>query len=218
MMENEFIPDFSGDDFANDKEIQKQREEIKAYDKMIEDLLALISRELKVYDSSHINYKGFQMFSGLSATITHSMKSDIPGNGLRVSLAEYYSAAPTAKSANSGTDLYLFGYITFAKSYPKTYVQRETLREKIENIFLKRDLDFPNSRKFSGKFQVLTEDKKRLQDLLQFKRLDDLTDFPEMEIEFSGNTALFRNSRKSVSMEEATSFCELAKVLLSVFN
>jgi hypothetical protein len=29
MTDNQYIPDFSGDDFANDKEIQKARAEIK---------------------------------------------------------------------------------------------------------------------------------------------------------------------------------------------
>jgi hypothetical protein len=218
MTENEYIPDFSGDDFANDKEIQKNRAAIKAYEKMIEDSLSVIRQELKVQDASHINFKGFHIFKSLSATITHSMKSTIPNKELRVSLADYYSAAPTAKSLNSGTDLYLFGHISFKTNYPRTYVHRETIKEKIEDIFLKRDVDFTNSRKFSRRFQVLTEDKKRLQDLLQFKKLDDLTDFPEMEIEFCNSSALFRSSRKPVSIEEATTFCDLTKVILTVFN
>jgi hypothetical protein len=217
MTNDEYIPDFSEDDFANDKEIQKQREAIKAYEKMVEDSLTLISHELKVEDASHINFKGFHMFKSLSATLTHSMKSTIPNKELRVSLAEYYSAAPTAKSSNSGTDLYLFGLISFKTDYPRTYIHKETLKEKIEDLFLKRDVDFSNSKKFSRRFQVLTEDKKRLQDLLQFKKLDDLTNFPEIEIELSNNTALFRNSRRPISIDEATEFCDLTRTLLSIF-
>ncbi len=218
MTENEYVPDFSGDDFANDKEIQKNRAAIKAYEKMIEDSLAVIGQALKVQDASHMNFKRFHMFKSLSATITHSMKSTIPNKELRVSLAEYYSAAPTAKSSNSGSDLYLFGHIAFKSNYPRTYVHSETIKEKIEDIFLKRDVDFPNSKKFSRRFQVLTEDKKRLQDLLQFKKLDDLNDFPEMEIEFSDNSALFRSSQKPISIDEATIFCDMTKVLLSIFK
>ena len=218
MTDNEFIPDFSGDDFVNDKEIQKNRAAIKAYEKMIDDSLSLIRNELKVQDASHKNFKGFHMFKSLSAIITQSMKSAIPNNELRVSLAEYRSAAPTAKSSNSGTDQYLFGHISFKTNYPRTYVHGETIKEKIEDIFLKRDVDFPNSRKFSRRFEVLTEDSKKLQDLLQFKNLDDLTDFPDMEIELFANSVLFRGSRKPVSIDEAEKFCGLAKVLLTIFN
>jgi hypothetical protein len=218
MTDNEYIPDFSGDDFANDKEIQKNKAAIKAYEKMIEESLTVIRQELKVQDASHINFKGFHMFKSLSATITHSMKSTIPNKELRVSLAEYYSAAPTAKSSNSGSDLYLFGHISLKTNYPSTYIHKETIKEKIEDIILKRDVDFSNSKKFSRRFQLLTEDKKRLQDLLQFKNLDDLTGFPEMEIELSNATALFRTSRKPISIEEATIFCDLTKLLLTIFN
>ncbi|MCF1713285.1 hypothetical protein L0U88_01425 [Flavihumibacter sp. RY-1] len=215
---DEHIPDFSGDDFANDKEIQKTRAAIKAYEKMVNDSLNVIRRELNCEDSSHINLKGFHMFKSLTATLTHSMKSVIGDKIVRVSLADYFSSLPVPKNSNSGTDQYIFGHISLKKSYPRTYIHQETIKEKIEDIFLKRDLDFPDSKKFSRKFQVLTEDGKRLQDLLQFKKLDDFADFPEMEIELFNNKVLFRTSRKPVSIEEATIFCDLTKIILSVFD
>lgn len=218
MKDNHAIPDFSGDDFANDKEIQKNREAIKEYEKLVEDSLSLIRQRFIMQKASHINLKRFYMFKNLQAIITHSMVSFVQNKELRVSLAEYSSAFPTARSANSGTDQYIFGHITLKASYPKTYVHKETLKEKIEDIFLKRDIDFPNSRKFSRKFQVLTEDKDKLNNLLQFKNLDDLIDFPEMELEFFENAVLFRTSRKPVSIEEASEFCNLTKILLTVLN
>ena len=218
MTEDQFIPDFSGDDFAQDKQIQKSRAAIKAFEKMMEESLSVIREELKVQDASHINFDEFHMFKSLSPKITNSMKSTIQNKELRAFLAEYYFAVPTPKISNSGIDLYLFGHLSLRSNYPKTYIHGETIREKIVDIFLKQDVDFLNSKKFSGKFQVLTEDKKRLQDLFQFKKLDDLCDFPEMEIEISVNSALFRSSRKPVSIEQANTFCKLSKVLLTIFN
>jgi hypothetical protein len=218
MSDIEYIPDFSGDDFANDKLIQKQREAIKDYEKMIDDSLNLIQQELNVQKSSHKNFKVFHMFKFLSATITHSMKSVTSTRDLRVSLAKYFSASPTAKSSNSGTDLYLFGYMSFRTRYPRTYIHKETIKEKIEDVFLNRDVDFPHSKKFSRKFQVITENRINLETLLQFKDLDDLTQFPNLELELFNNAALFRSSRKSVSIEEAIEFCDLSKVLLTIFN
>jgi len=97
-------------------------------------------------------------------------------------------------------------------------MHKETIREKLTDLFLKHDVDFEHSKKFSGRFQVLTEDEQRLQQLLQFKNLDTLTAYPEMELEFNYDSCLFRSSRKSVSMEEAINFCELAKTLLTMFN
>lgn len=218
MTENEFIPDFSGDDFANDKGIQKYREAERTNKKMIDDSLAIICQELRVQDDSHINFKGFHMFKVLEAIITHSMKSTIQNREVRVSLAEYFSAAPTAKDSNSGRDLYLFGHIKLKGTYPRTYIHKEGLKEKIEDIFLNRDVDFPESKAFSKRFQVLTEDKNRLHDLLQFKRLDDLVEFSEMEVELYGNRVLFRTSRRPVSIKEARVFCNMTRVLLAVFS
>ncbi|MGC4104037.1 hypothetical protein [Ferruginibacter sp.] len=218
MTDDHEIPDFSGDDFANDKDIQKERAAIKAYNKMIDDALALIKKELNVQDASHINLKGFEMFKSLTATIIDSLRSVNESKALQVSLARYNSSYPIARSSNGGTDLYLFGHITLKNNYPHTYIHKETIKEKIADIFLKLEVDFPDSKKFSRRFYVLTEDKKKLQDILQFKDLDQLTAFPDMEMEFSSNTLLFRSSRKPVSLEEAAVFCELAKTLLTLFS
>lgn len=218
MTDRNHLPDFSGDDFANDKDILAQRAAIKAYEKMIEDSLALIARELKMNTASHINFKGFHMFKNLSAIITKSMKSIGQTYEIRASVAEYTSSYPVPRNPNTGTDLYLFGHMTLKKIYPRTYIHKETIKEKIEDLFLKRDLDFPQSKKFSRKFQVMTADKESLHQLLQFKNFDPLTAFPDMELELSGNTALFRNSRSALSIEEATDFCKLSKALLTIFN
>lgn len=212
------IPDFSGDDFANDKEVQKMRAEARAYDQMIHRCLSLIQKELHLEDSSDVSLNGFYMFKNLAASITHSMKSVSQHNELRVSIVEYSSSFPTARAVNAGTDHYLFGHMRIRNSYPSTYIHKETIREKIEDVFLKRDVDFENSKKFSRKFQVLTEDKERLKTLLQLKNLDVFIDFPAMELEFSGSTCLFRSSRKPVSLEEANVFCALAKQLIELFG
>jgi hypothetical protein len=217
MTHNGYMPDFSDDDFANDKEIQKARAARKAHEEMIGHSFSLIQQQLNVKEASVINLDDFQMFESLDATIIRSMKCISPTHEVGVCLAEYYSAFPVSRAHNGGTDQYLFGYLSFATKYPRTYIHRETIKEKIADIFLKRDVDFSVSAKFSKSFEVLTEDNKRLQDLLQLKPLDNLAKFPDMEIELFNDTALFRTSRKPVSVEEATIFCDLAKVLMNIF-
>lgn len=214
----DYIPDFSGDDFANDKEIQRQREALKMYNKMINDSINIIQKELNVQKSSHKNFKVFHMFKCLKATITHSMKLVMPNSELRVSLADYFSSTSIARYPNSGNDLYIFGHISFKSSFPRTYIQKETIKEKIEDLFLKLDVDFPHSKEFSRSFQVLTENRSRLEDLLIYKDLDVLTDFPDLELELFDNSVLFRNSRKAISVEETIKFCELAKTILATFK
>lgn len=217
MNNNQFIPDFSGDDLAHNKEVQRSRAEREAYEKTIQESMSVIRQELNAEDSSHINFKDFYMFKPLTATIKNSVKSVINDKNIRISLAEYHSEFPTARDHNSGSDEYLFGYIPLITSYPRTYIHKETLKEKIEDIFLKRDVDFTTSKSFSRRFQVLTENRNLLEKMFLSKSLDNLTNFPEMELEFYNNAALYRSSRKPISIEEAKIFCELTKVLSFIF-
>lgn len=211
-------PDFSADDFADDKEIQKTRAEMNAYGKMIDDALAIIQKKLNVSNASHKNLKGFEMFRSLEAIVNWSLSSSDSSVPIHVSLAEYSSAYPIAKASNSGTDQYLFGYFAMTKTYPATYIHKETLKEKIADLVLKHDVDFDHSKKFSRKFHVITEDKARLLELLQFKNLDDLALYPEMELEIQGNACLFRSSRKPISVEEADFFSQLATTIINIFK
>jgi hypothetical protein len=212
MQENFTVPDFSGDDFKNDKEILKHREMQRQYEQMVDESLKSVRTELGVENGAHKNLKIFSMFRSLAPIVLASMSSD----RYHVSLVQYSTAVPMPRMSNHGTDEYLFGLIEMKRSYPKTYIHKETLREKIADLVLKNDMDFSHSKKFSRKFYVLTEDKKQLADLLQFKELDQLTDYPEMELEINDNKCLFRNSRRPISREETIRFCSLAKLLVTI--
>lgn len=218
MTENQAIPDFSGDDFANDKEIQRIRAAVKAHEKMVEEAFSLFRRELQVQDTSPVDLGHFHLLQESDAAVVKELGTADRNPELRIFLVKYSSAFPIPRLPNAGTDEYLFGHLTTRKRFPRTYVHRETIKEKIEDLFLQRDVDFPHSKRFSRKFQVVTADKEALQALLSFIELDELADFPELEMEFHDNTLLFRHSRKSVSPEEANAFCTLSKVLLSLFH
>ena len=217
MIHNSDMPDFSGDDFAHDKGIQETRAERKAYEKMVNDSLSIIHERLGTMDASHKNFKMFLMFKNFRATITKSFKSSNNDNPLHVSVAKYTTSYPWGRMYNSGTELYLFGHLTMNQTFPKTYICKETVTEKITDLVIPMEVDFEHSRRFSWKFHVLTDDKKQLLDLLQFKDLDELAAFPEMELELRGNTCLFRSSRKAISPEEAVTFSELANTLMKIF-
>jgi hypothetical protein len=158
------------------------------------------------------------MFKNLQAIVIESLKPIDANVPLLVSLVQYASSYSTGKYSNSGKDHYLFGYLVMKQSFPKTYVCKETIREKITDLFLRLEVDFENNKKFSKKFHVLTDDKSKLTNLLQFKKLDDLAPYPDMELEIHGNTCLFRSSRKSISIEETNAFCDLTKTLIKVFS
>lgn len=218
MIDENYVPDFSGDDFENDKEIQESRAAMRAYEEMVEDSFAVLQSELNVKRGSHKNMKHFIMFRSHEPTITASFTAVNPNIPIHISLAAYSSAFPTAKSANSGEDQYLFGYFKTKVSYPKTYIHKETIKEKIVDFVLKREVDFSHSKKFSRKFHVLSEDREKLKEMFLLKDLDILTRYPEMELELNGSECLYRNSRRPISVKEAESFSMLSKTLLPIFS
>lgn len=218
MQENFEVPDFSNDDFKNDKQILKSREEVKAHKKMIEDSLSIISEAFCMKKSSHKNLKNFYRFKGLEATLNYTMSSTIENRRLHVSLATYFSSVPMPRVHNSGTDQYFFGFFECQHRYPRTYIHKESIKEKLVDLVLKKDVDFQNSKRFSRNFQLLTEDKKSLHDILQLQNLDELADFPDLEVELFDQALVFRSSRRPVSVDEASIFRNLTQVLLKTFK
>lgn len=212
------VPDFSGDDFKDDKGIQEERKKILAHKKMIEDCFSIINQEFFTQPSSHRYFRSFHIFKNLKASVLKTVRSDYGSAKLVVSLVEYYSSFPIARGYNGSRDQYLFGKLEFKKGFPKTLICKETIREKVSELFVRMETDFPEHKKFSRKFYVLTEDPKLLTDLLQFKDLNELARFPNMEVEIQGSNCLFRNSRKAVSPKEAMQFTELAKTLIQVLE
>jgi hypothetical protein len=218
MNDNTQIPDFSGDDFAEDKQIQKARLEAKAYQTMIDESLAIVEKMFGMQEASHKNLKAFGMIKGLEASIDYSISSEIENRKLHISLMTYFSSYKAGKLSISGSDQYLVGFLESRFNYPRTYIHKESVKEKLVDLILKHDVDFPSNKRFSRSFQVLTEDKKRLQDLLQFNDLNELAEFPEMEVELYGHALVFRNSRKPISLKEANEFAALISVLLKSFK
>ncbi|MFT3980620.1 MAG: hypothetical protein QM687_09135 [Ferruginibacter sp.] len=212
------IPDFSGDDFANDKGILETRAAIKAQEKILEDSLLIVQNTLGLEKTKHRDFSHFHLFKKLDAGLESSFGSPAQHHALQASVVSYFSSVSAGKARYEGWDNYLFGHFFTRKEYPATYISKESIHEKINDLFVRQDVDFSHSKKFSRRFHVITEDKGRLSDLLLLKELDTLCSFREMEIELNGKECLFRHSRSTISVKEAEKFSELAKALLLVFH
>jgi hypothetical protein len=142
-------PDFSGDDFANDPDVLKARQKAKAYNEMLDSCFSILKEQLQMQASSHKYFRRFAMFKDLKAGVLQSFSSEFSGCRLTVSLVEYHSAFATAKDANAGRAHYLFGCLELKKNYPKTRICRETIKEKITDLFLRMETDFSEHKAFS---------------------------------------------------------------------
>jgi len=218
-MKEELVPNISHDDFANDAEILKHRRETEAYNKMIEECISILDREFNIKSSSHSDLHAFSLYNCLyEPKLIRSFEANSPIIELSIFIVRYFSSAHLARGSTGDYDNYLFGLLNFSRIFPKTIMVRETVREKIEDVFTKLEIDFPLAKSFSSRFYVVTESKEQLEQLIGNKPLDDLTAFPDMEVEIHGKLCLFRLSRNNISIEETKKFIELAKQLNRVLN
>ncbi len=197
------IPDFSVDDLGDDKEIQKSRLAVEKHKNFIEEIISKIQSEFSAIETEEYDIAEFHMTMDLNSFVVRVLKSDYEGLNIQILMT---------------MDEYFFGSIKLNEKYPKTYIQKETLSSRLSDFISNRDIDFTHSKKFSGKFQVVSEEPDKLESLMLFKNLDSLIEFPEMELEFNGDECLFRSSRKSVSVKEAEIFSNLTKTLISIFK
>lgn len=206
------------DDFANDKEIIKSREELAAFNKMMAESIDIVSKKFNGKEASHKNLKGFILHKSIDQPfIGESYEGKYSNRKIYYSVFYYHSSVRAGRVQNSGTDNYFCGVIQLNQSYPHTIAQPETLALKIENLLTKTDVDFAHAKKFSRKFHVISKDAGKLKSLLQFKELNILADFPEAEFELLEKQCYFRASRKPVNHKQAELFAELAKAIFTAF-
>jgi len=208
------------DDFADDKDIQESRRLQAEYNKLIADCETMVCEEFNLQESEiEPDLSAFEIPKSIG-TIDGEFLYYSPDNSspFRAYLIAYQWSHHSSRNSASGNAHCWLGSIQLTKEFPLTFIYKETVKEKIVNWFVKGDVDFKEHKKFSGKFHVVTKDKEKLTWLLNNKPLDELTDFPEMEIEISGTECMFRVSKETIDIEPTKQFIQLAKKLIKILG
>src|SRR6185436_7843301 len=212
------MPDFSDQEFDNDKEVKKWKKEREEHIKHINECITVVSKSFNSSQSSHKNLKGFELHKLINIPfIIESHTGSFGKKTVFFSVIRYKTSARIPKGNISGSDEYFVGVITLEKSYPHTIILPETIALKINNLFIRGDVDFTHAKWFSFKFHVITKDEDRLRRSFEYVDLNRLTKFKNAEIEIKDNKCYFRANRKAVSLKEAQIFTELAKTICEIF-
>jgi len=206
---------FEQDDFADDKEVQQFRKRDREYWEYVKECVEMVVSGLSVsLVEKETDINTSVLFNSLR---THELVElyESEQDGLQIILAEYNNS--NVKNS-SGTDHYLLGYLPLQKDYPLTCIYRETIREKIVDLFVKGDVDFKEHKAFSKRFHVVTKDREKLTRLLYNKPLDELVAFPELLLELDGNKCVFRVSPHAINDSDAAKFADLVKTIRRIFR
>ena len=212
------IPDFSPDEFDNDKEVKKWRLAREEAQKYFDNCIKTVTDALQAKKSSHKKLKGFELHKLVLEPYVYESFAGIAGNkSIYISIIEYYTSTRTARQTSADFDEYFVGVITLDRTYPHTIIQPETLALKIHNLLIKTDIDFKHAKWFSFLFHVITKDDFRLKRSFEKIDLNRLKKFKSAEIELKDNQCYFRTGRKPVSFAEAKKFVELANTIAEIF-
>jgi hypothetical protein len=194
------------DQFSRDDEWDETNEEF------VKECIAVISKRIPLEKADYEAMDSFLMYK------SHGRREGEPFVYDNYFSADYNLQVSVVSYAPHKTQTFehLFGLFTLQKEFPLTYIFRETMKERIADFFVKADVDFKEQKKFSKAFHVVTKDREKLKLLFMGRQLDELAEFPEMEVEIKGKQCLFRASMGSIDEEEAEKFIKLVMLLRTI--
>ena len=200
------------DDFENESNIRRFRQKYD-YDADLEESIEFLSRHYSLVQSKGADLNPFFIFQSFrSPVVIESLKTSQADIEIEFYIIQY-ERTPRTRAGEC-----LICLLSFGKSYPHTCVYKETLQEKINDWFLKQDVDFEDQKNFSKNFRVVSKDPQRLRMLLNNRPLDELTEFPNMEMELNNNLCLVRVSGNSLSAGEAEELVRLTEKLKKILS
>lgn len=112
------------------------------------------------------------------------------------------------------TEYEFVGLIKLKKDYKHTIIRPETIEDKINELKESIEIDFPQSKKFSRRYYVLSDDKTNLETQSNKELLDNIGERKDYHIETRNNLMLIR-LRKKISLENAK---VIANILYAINN
>jgi hypothetical protein len=211
---------FEQDDFANDPEVIKERKKQQEKKDRINIAEKIFCERLSLeYTKQHVNLERFEMYKAIEtpvSTIYYEPKSEL--FPVKVFLVAFQWTFRSPRNSDTGTDHYLFGWLTLPKKFPPTYIYKGSFGDKLADLFVKSDTQLPGNKKFSRMFRILTEEKMELRQLVDHKSLDELTAFPGLVMEINGQDCFFRVSDNPLDEGIAEDFVALTKLVYRLFG
>jgi len=204
-------------DITTLKEIVRMQATQDGTAEVITSCVEQLTRDLLLTNSgASINLASFNIYKALgndTSIISSYSSTQFP---LDVYLVERFWTT-VSKSARSYRLEHVFiGILNLKIRFPHTLIYKETLHEKIEDFFVRADLDLKGHKKFSSAFRVLTENKDQLTIQLNHPSLDDLATFPDMQLEIVDRMCMFRSSEEHLDENSSRKFVELAGILQKI--
>ena len=188
------------------------------YDDDITEAISLLTSKYSYTPAACPNIESFALYKAMNLEgVIATYQSGSAEPPLCIYLVSYSKSQGTFYIIRNYRQVFL-GLLLLQREYPRTCILKETLQTRINDWFVKEDVDFDNQKKFSKQFHVVSNDKASLELLLKDKPLDLLADFPEMEAELFGKRCLLKISNDPGSAYDVERLLELSNKVYHVLS
>lgn len=125
-----------------------------------------------------------------------------------LSLNFEFKASKTPQNITTTTEQELVGLAILRKKYGHVYIRPETLGEKLQELFVKTEIDFEADKEFSRKYYVVADNEMRCRMNLSSGFLSIVKAYNGLEIEIN-DTILIARFRKPFTKETGEELLQL---------
>lgn len=162
--------------------------------------------------------KQFHLFSyQQNAHITNSWSIQKNSNNFQLACIEIDSTLKMGRRNETQTHKFLYGLVNTRRDFGISLLTKETLTDKIADLFLKIDIDFETNKSFSKKYRCLSNDTDKFRNAMSDELMNYLSAINHLELEFKKNVCLFRTEKSVIeqknNLELFSIGIELSKML-----
>lgn len=205
------------DGFMKKEEIQPILQKEIQYSEEVANSVRLITTTYSFTPKPCPSIEGFLLYKNMNM---EGVVATYKSNAVHPPLCLYqvcYTSSYETKYISHNCPQSFLALIPLQRTFPRTCILEETLQTRINDWFVKQDVDFEEQKKFSKLFHVVSNDKTKLEYLLKDRPLDQLADFPDMQAEMYGNACLLKLSSALASENQVKATLELAKKAYQLF-
>lgn len=195
----------------------------KEFDLYLIQLISEASNKFEIIETdnsvANLNFLNkFYLFnSQRRPCITNSWIISQHNNSFQIYCVEIESTLKVGRSSSTQTHKFLYGLVNCRKDFGVSLLTKETLIDKVADLFLKIDVDFDNNRSFSSEYRCLSNDSNKFTNAMSDRLMDYLTTVNHVELEFKNSTCLFRTKKSIIDQKHNFELfsigIELSKIL-----
>lgn len=135
----------------------------------------------------------------------------------QICCVEIDSTLKVGRSSTTQTHKFLYGLVNSRKDFGVSLLTKETVIDKVADLFLKIDIDFETNTNFSSHYRCLSNDSNKFANAMSDHLMNYLATVNHVELESLNNVCLFRTEKSIIDQKNNFELfsigIELSKIL-----